>query len=230
MLREEIFGAVLPVVSYKDEAEAVAFVRSLPGPPLALYVFTTSSGTYERLTTLLPSGGSCRNDCVLHFAVGSLPFGGVGGSGYGAGHGIAGFKTFTHRRGSLERHCGPASEYGGIRYPPYNKWGCSGKVFLFLMRNLPSVPPVNKRSILKLASTLVGVAILAKIAAGGDANLFRVALNVGYSVMFWSFFAVFASDRFCDWLEELSGISLSASSSNNRAGHLKERRENDDFV
>ena len=231
IMTEEIFGVLLPIISYDDEAEAVSFVRSLAGPPLALYVFTTSSETYERLSTLLPSGGSCRNDVVLHFAVGTLPFGGIGGSGYGAGHGIAGFKTFTHRRGSLERHCGPASEFMGIRYPPYNKFGGkSGIVFLFLMRRLPFVPPIDRRVALKFASLAVGVTVLAKIVAGDDDSSFRVGLRVGFLVSFWFVVASIASDRFCDWLEERTGIALSSVSRGSNTDLAVNKRRDDDFV
>ena len=166
ILKEEIFGCILPIMPYDTEAEAVAYINAMRGTPLAFYCFTTSASQYERLLDKIPSGGTVRNDVLLHFAVSTLPFGGLGTSGYGSAHGIHGFETFTHKRGVLDKPCHPAFEFGGIRYPPYNKYGgMSGATFKVLLRLLPELPPFDGAS--NLLRKLAGVtAILVAVGVG----------------------------------------------------------------
>lgn len=111
---EEIFGPVLPVLTYTDLEELLVRQQQKPRP-LALYIFTRDRRTEERILQMVPSGGVCVNDAVVHLANPNVPFGGVGDSGMGSCHGRAGFDTFTHyrtvvRRGSLDLP---------LRYPPY---------------------------------------------------------------------------------------------------------------
>lgn len=86
IMKEEIFGPLLPILSVEDVDAAMAFVRARP-KPLALYVFTGSSRTANRVLEGTSSGGAVVNDCILHNAVSDMPFGGVGPSGMGAYHG-----------------------------------------------------------------------------------------------------------------------------------------------
>lgn len=86
VMKEEIFGPLLPIVAVDDVEAAMAFVRARP-KPLALYVFTGSSSTANRVLEGTSSGGAVVNDCILHNAVSDMPFGGVGPSGMGAYHG-----------------------------------------------------------------------------------------------------------------------------------------------
>jgi coniferyl-aldehyde dehydrogenase len=95
---EEIFGPVLPVIGYDRLDEAIAFVQSRDRP-LALYCFSGSRATQERVLQRTLSGGVTLNGTLLHIAQESLPFGGVGPSGIGAYHGLEGFKRFSHARG-----------------------------------------------------------------------------------------------------------------------------------
>jgi acyl-CoA reductase-like NAD-dependent aldehyde dehydrogenase len=160
ILTEEIFGCVMPVITYKTEHEAVKFVQSMKGTPLALYVYTTQSSTYERFLTAIPSGGSVQNDTLVHFITIGLPFGGVGTSGSGKGHSRHSFKTFTHERAVLRSPCYKIFDYGGIRYPPYTKWGgYRGKIFEFFIAHGPYVPP-------HLISLLLKVALMILILVG----------------------------------------------------------------
>jgi coniferyl-aldehyde dehydrogenase len=94
-LQEEIFGPVLPVVTYAGMADAIAWVNARPRP-LALYLFERRRATIDRVLTETVSGGVTVNDTFLHAGVDSLPFGGVGASGMGAYHGEEGFRTFSH--------------------------------------------------------------------------------------------------------------------------------------
>jgi acyl-CoA reductase-like NAD-dependent aldehyde dehydrogenase len=117
LLEEEIFGPILPVLQYKTPEEAVAFVRKLP-PPLALYVFSEDKGKQMFYLDMLPSGGACINDTLLHIGSSRLPFGGVRESGIGRYHGWYSFETFSHARALVKT---PTWVDLPLRYPPYGK-------------------------------------------------------------------------------------------------------------
>jgi aldehyde dehydrogenase (NAD+) len=102
VMADEIFGPVLPVLAY-DELDDVIGAINAGDKPLALYVFTGSSETADEVVARTSSGGVCVNDAVTHLLVGSLPFGGVGPSGYGSYHGRWGFETFSHAKGVYRR-------------------------------------------------------------------------------------------------------------------------------
>jgi aldehyde dehydrogenase (NAD+) len=100
VMEGEIFGPILPVLRYRDMADAVEFIRSRP-KPLALYVFSGRKRNVERVLHTTTAGGTGVNMPLLHVANPDLPFGGVGESGMGSYHGHAGFKTFSHERSVL---------------------------------------------------------------------------------------------------------------------------------
>lgn len=114
VMQEEIFGPVLPVLTY-DSLDDLIARQQKKARPLALYIFTGDRALEKRIVSALPSGGVCVNDTVIHLANPHVPFGGVGNSGMGACHGRTGFDTFTHyrtvvRRGALDLP---------MRYAPY---------------------------------------------------------------------------------------------------------------
>src|SRR3954447_3399222 len=115
LMTEEIFGPVLPVVSVASMDDAVAFVNARP-KPLALYVFTGSGETAERVLATTSSGGAVVNHLAMHLLSPQLPFGGVGGSGMGAYHGEWGFQALSHRKSVLAK---PARPDPALIYPPY---------------------------------------------------------------------------------------------------------------
>ncbi|MEW6776067.1 MAG: aldehyde dehydrogenase family protein [Bdellovibrionota bacterium] len=117
VMAEEIFGPVLPVLKVKETDEAIEFVNSRP-KPLALYLFTRSSQTQEKVVTRTSSGGVCVNHTILHVANPNLPFGGVGASGMGAYHGKASFDVFTHKKSVMSK---PNWIDPGFIYPPYTE-------------------------------------------------------------------------------------------------------------
>ncbi len=94
VMREEIFGPILPLKTYATLNQAIAYVNQQERP-LALYLFTRSQSTIDSVLTRTISGGVCINDTLLHIAAEDLPFGGVGGSGMGHYHGQEGFDTFS---------------------------------------------------------------------------------------------------------------------------------------
>jgi aldehyde dehydrogenase (NAD+) len=115
VLQEEIFGPVLPVVTYRTFEDALAYVRSRP-KPLALYVFSRKNSTVDATLAETTSGGVSVNNTLLHLANPGLPFGGVGASGMGNYHGRAGFRTFSHERSVLRQQGNPMSRWLA---PPY---------------------------------------------------------------------------------------------------------------
>jgi len=115
VMQEEIFGPVLPVLSYNTLNEAIEFVRSRP-KPLALYLFTKDINAREKVLRELSFGGGCVNDTLVYVDSSHLPFGGVGLSGMGSYHGKASFDTFSHYKSIVDKgvHLDPS-----LRYRPY---------------------------------------------------------------------------------------------------------------
>lgn len=116
VMQEEIFGPVLPVLSWRDREEALAVIRGLPRP-LALYLFSRDPGLFHDLLQDTSSGAVCHNDLLVHFLHPHLPFGGVNTSGQGAYHGRYGFREFSHERAVVRR-----GRFDPLRwfYPPYD--------------------------------------------------------------------------------------------------------------
>ncbi len=117
LMREEIFGPVLPVLAVRDLDEAAAFVRARPAP-LTLYVFSPDRAATTRLLDVTRSGGVAINTTMHQFASSRLPFGGVGESGSGRYHGRFGYETFSQLRGVLDKPLRPDPPF---TYPPYGR-------------------------------------------------------------------------------------------------------------
>jgi aldehyde dehydrogenase (NAD+) len=117
LMKEEIFGPILPVITWKDESD-LARVISLHPDPLAFYIFTERRDFSDRLLKGYSFGGACVNHIALHLGCPDLPFGGRKTSGVGQYHGRYGFDAFTHYKGVVE-----ASSMFDVRlkYPPYGK-------------------------------------------------------------------------------------------------------------
>ncbi|MGB3614773.1 MAG: aldehyde dehydrogenase [Elainellaceae cyanobacterium] len=117
VMQEEIFGPLLPVLTYDTIEEAIAQINARP-KPLALYLFTADETLQKTVLTGTSSGGVCLNDVFLQIAIWGMPFGGVGNSGIGAYHGKTSFETFSHRKSVLEK---PFWFDLPWRYAPYAK-------------------------------------------------------------------------------------------------------------
>ncbi|MEO1591356.1 MAG: aldehyde dehydrogenase [Cyanobacteria bacterium J06632_22] len=125
IMQDEIFGPILPVLTYRDMGDAIAQINARP-KPLALYIFSNDKVIQDRVLSETSSGGVCINDVFLHLAIWGLPFGGVGNSGIGAYHGKASFDTFSHQKSVLRK---PFWFDLAWRYAPYaNKLGFFKKV------------------------------------------------------------------------------------------------------
>jgi len=117
VMREEIFGPILPVLAVANIEEAIGFITARD-KPLALYLFTSDAGVHDRVIARTSSGGVVVNDVVVHLGVPGLPFGGVGASGFGRYHGQAGFETFSNMKGVLTRRLWPEPP---LRTPPHTE-------------------------------------------------------------------------------------------------------------
>ena len=117
VMQEEIFGPILPVLTYDDLEQAIATVESRPRP-LALYLFTENKAVVDRVLAKCRFGGGCINDCIIHLATSEMPFGGVGESGMGGYHGKFGFEEFSHYRSIVDKKTWMDLP---VRYQPYTK-------------------------------------------------------------------------------------------------------------
>lgn len=120
LMEEEIFGPILPIMTYSNTTEAIHYINNKP-KPLALYVFSNSKEVAETILKQTSSGAAVVNDCVVHFMQNELPFGGVNNSGMGKAHGHFGFLTFSNEKAVLKQRVGftPSKAL----YPPYNYVG-----------------------------------------------------------------------------------------------------------
>ena len=116
-MSREIFGPILPVISYSELDECIEYIRARP-KPLALYFFSQSAEAQKKLLGSCSFGGGCINDTIMHLANSNAAFGGVGASGMGSYHGKQSFDTFSHYRTVLEKHF---TADVPIRYFPYSQ-------------------------------------------------------------------------------------------------------------
>lgn len=122
VMQEEIFGPILPVISYTDIDDMVGQIKARP-KPLALYLFTKDSTTKMKVLSEISFGGGAINDAIMHITNHHLPFGGVGDSGIGNYHGKVGFEAFSHQKSIFEK---PFGWEPNLKFPPYSlkklKW------------------------------------------------------------------------------------------------------------
>lgn len=115
LMREEIFGPILPVIPYRHIDDAIAIIQSRP-KPLAFYLFTKNKEIEKKMLASTSFGGGCINDTIVHIATSYMPFGGVGESGMGSYHGKKSFETFSHTKSLLKKANRPDLS---IRNHPY---------------------------------------------------------------------------------------------------------------
>ena len=117
VMKEEIFGPILPVLTYKSFMDIYRTVAANP-TPLALYLFSNDKKFELEVINRISFGGGCVNDTLIHMATSEMGFGGVGESGMGAYHGKAGFDTFTHYKSMVDKANWIDLK---MRYQPYNE-------------------------------------------------------------------------------------------------------------
>lgn len=117
IMQDEIFGPLLPLITYKEPEEVIQKLQSMSSP-LALYLFSNDEQFQNDILTHVPFGGGCVNETVSYLANHHLPFGGVGSSGMGAYHGKYSFDTFSREQSMLYKRFWPDPD---LRYPPYDE-------------------------------------------------------------------------------------------------------------
>jgi len=143
VMQVEIFGPILPIVTYSSVEDALSFINARPRP-LALYYFDRDRSRIRRVLDQTVSGGAAINDCIFHFVQHQLPFGGVGSSGMGAYHGFDGFCAFSKRKGVLLQNSFVGSFLDAALKPPYTSW--SDRIIGFLVgQNKPR--PIQKMTL-----------------------------------------------------------------------------------
>lgn len=115
VMEEEIFGPVLPIVTYQHLDEVIEQINA-KSKPLALYIFSKNKNNIQKLIQNTSAGGTCVNDVLIHISNPKLPFGGVNGSGMGSSHGFFGFKNFSHERAIVFQR---SLDFNQMIYPPY---------------------------------------------------------------------------------------------------------------
>lgn len=118
VMQEEIFGPVLPVLTFETIDEVIEIINNNP-TPLALYIFSSDKKVIRKITSHCLFGGGCINDVVIHLATTNMGFGGVGESGMGSYHGKVGFETFSHRKSIVDKKTFIDLP---MRYQPYKKF------------------------------------------------------------------------------------------------------------
>ena len=118
VMGEEIFGPILPILTYESLDDAIQTVESHPHP-LALYFFSEDKAAQKKVLDRCHFGGGCINDTIIHLATSAMPFGGIGESGMGGYHGKAGFDEFTHYRSIVDKKTWMDLP---VRYQRYNKF------------------------------------------------------------------------------------------------------------
>jgi aldehyde dehydrogenase (NAD+) len=129
VMGEEIFGPVLPILTYENIDEVIQTVNS-HDRPLALYLFSSNKKTIRRVTSKCTFGGGCINDVIIHLATAHMGFGGVGESGMGAYHGKVGFETFSHKKSIVDKKTWLDLP---MRYQPYNR-GLNAKLLRIFLK------------------------------------------------------------------------------------------------
>lgn len=121
LMREEIFGPILPIMTVDSANEAIEFINR-GEKPLTLYIYSNKSDVVKQFLNQTSSGSVCVNDCLMQLTVHSLPFGGVGNSGIGKYHGTFSFEAFSHAKAVLVKDYNPLVEFlASARYPPYSE-------------------------------------------------------------------------------------------------------------
>jgi aldehyde dehydrogenase (NAD+) len=118
VMQEEIFGPVLPVLTYESLEQAIEKINSM-AHPLALYIFTGSRQAAKKVTARCGFGGGCINDTIIHLASTEMGFGGFGESGMGSYHGLDGFQTFSHSKSIVDKKTWLDLP---MRYQPYKEF------------------------------------------------------------------------------------------------------------
>ncbi|XP_012678451.2 aldehyde dehydrogenase family 3 member A2-like [Clupea harengus] len=158
VMQEEIFGPLLPILTVDSVDSAIEFINDRE-KPLALYVFSSDNKLIKRVVDETSSGGFLANDCLVHFSVNDLPFGGVGNSGIGAYHGKFSFDQLSHLRGCLIKQL-KMEGVNNMRYPPHTA-DKLGWARFFILKHVPVVRTFKLAALAMLV--VIAAAIIQRI-------------------------------------------------------------------
>ncbi|MDY3005991.1 aldehyde dehydrogenase family protein [Anaerococcus porci] len=116
IMKEEIFGSILPVIAYEDMFDIINKVKNMD-KPLSMYIFSEDNEHINSFVNGISAGGVCINDTIMHITNPNLEFGGVGESGMGGYHGKFGFINFSNRKALMQRSINIDIK---VKYPPYS--------------------------------------------------------------------------------------------------------------
>jgi len=116
LLEEEIFGPIMPIITYERLDKAIAHINN-KDRPLALYIFSKSKANMDKIINSTRAGGTCINNTIIHYTNHNLPFGGINNSGIGKSHGFFGFEAFSNKRAVVKQHTFGVTE---LLFPPYS--------------------------------------------------------------------------------------------------------------
>lgn len=129
VMQEEIFGPIMPILTYDKFDDIFTLLRNRP-KPLALYIFSENKAHIRKITEQIPFGGGCINDTIIHLATAEMGFGGVGESGMGSYHGKDGFNAFSHTKSIVDKKTWIDLP---MRYMPYNR-SVYGRIIKFFLK------------------------------------------------------------------------------------------------
>ena len=129
VMQEEIFGPIMPILTYSSTEEVVRLLAN-KDKPLAVYIFSEDKQVIHELTNRCRYGGGCINDTIIHLATSEMAFGGVGESGMGGYHGKVGFEAFSHTKSIVDKKTWMDLP---MRYQPYRR-GIYGKMLQFFLK------------------------------------------------------------------------------------------------
>ncbi|NNE32585.1 MAG: aldehyde dehydrogenase family protein [Winogradskyella sp.] len=118
LLEDEIFGPILPIVTYKSLDLAITYINS-KARPLALYIFSSNKTNIKKIINNTRAGGTCINNTIIHYTNHNLPFGGINNSGIGKSHGFFGFEAFSNKRAFIKQYTFGVTE---LLFPPYTSF------------------------------------------------------------------------------------------------------------
>ncbi|KAM3849751.1 aldehyde dehydrogenase family 3 member A2-like [Diretmus argenteus] len=161
VMQEEIFGPLLPVLPVGGLDEAIKFINQ-GEKPLALYIFSPDKKVIKRMIDETSSGGVLANDCLVHYSVSTLPFGGVGNSGMGSYHGKFSFDQLSHLRGCLIKEL-KMEGVNSMRYPPHTPKKLGWARF-FILKN-PDLGWMGRMALLAILAVVAAVVL--QVSYGG---------------------------------------------------------------
>uniref|UniRef100_A0A6Q2XXH3 Aldehyde dehydrogenase n=1 Tax=Esox lucius TaxID=8010 RepID=A0A6Q2XXH3_ESOLU len=163
VMQEEIFGPLLPILTVRGVDEAISFINK-GEKPLALYIFSPDDKVIKKVIAETSSGGVLANDCLVHYSVSALPFGGVGNSGMGSYHGKFSFDNLSHLRACLIKKL-TMEGINDMRYPPHTAKKLGWARF-FIVKN-PDLGWIGRMVLLAIVTVVAAVVLQVRRGKGG---------------------------------------------------------------